>query len=104
MKANDREILMVRSKASPTVEIDTEASAAYVRFKRAKVAKTIRHSSKWPIVTIDLDKRGHVIGVEFVGVKKFNLNYLLQGIHIKAPVRTIGRATYISADSRQSEK
>ena len=95
---------MVRSKAPPTVEIDTEASAAYVRFKRTHVAKTVRHSSKWPIVTIDLDHQGQVVGIEFVGVKKFNLNYLLEGIHVKAPARTIGRATYISADSRQDEK
>ena len=64
--------IIVKCKTPPTVEIDTEASAAYVRFRRAKVAKTLRHSARWPIVTIDVDARGQVVGVEFVGVKKFN--------------------------------
>src|SRR5947208_3665235 len=104
MKANHRDILVVRSKAPPSVEIDTEASAAYVRFRRTRVVKTIRHRSKWPIVTLDLDGHGQLVGIEFVGVKKFNLSYLLQGIHIKAPARTIGRATYVSADAGQDEK
>jgi uncharacterized protein YuzE len=93
---------MVRSDSRPTVEIDTEASAAYVRFKRTKVAKTFRHSSKWPIVTIDLDARGDVVGVEFVGVKKFNIGYLLEGTPVKAPTRAIARATYVSGETRGS--
>jgi uncharacterized protein YuzE len=80
------------------VEIDTEASAAYVRFKRAKVARTLRHDSKWPIVTLDLDARGEVVGVEFIGVKKFNLGYLLKCIPLKAPPQSIARAAYVSAE------
>src|SRR5438067_11704979 len=102
MKNRHTDILLVRSTARPTVEIDTEASAAYVRFKRTKVAKTFRHGSKWPIVTIDLDAHGDVVGVEFVGVKKFNLGYLLHGVPVKASVRAIARATYVSAETGQS--
>ena len=89
---------MVRSRRAPTVEIDTEASAAYVRFKQAKVARTLRHGSKWPIVTLDLDARGEIVGVEFVGVKKFNLSYLLKRVPLKASLETIARATYVSAE------
>jgi uncharacterized protein YuzE len=98
MKARHTEIIVVRSKSAPTVEIDTEASAAYVRFKQAKVARTLRHGAKWPIVTLDLDARGEVIGVEFVGVKKFNLGYLLKRVPLKASLQTIARANYISAE------
>src|SRR5438552_13376137 len=101
MNFRHTDILVVRSKAPPTVEIDTEASAAYVRFKRTKVARTFRHGSKWPIVTIDLDARGDVVGVEFVGVKKFNLGHLLQGVPVKAQIQTIARATYVSAEAGQ---
>ena len=98
MKSNGTEVLLVHSKSPPTVEIDTEASAAYVRFKRAKVAKTVRHTSKWPIITIDLDSQGEVIGVEFVGVKKFNLNYLLRLTPVKTSSRSAAQASYVSAE------
>ena len=98
MKTRHTDILVVRSKTAPRVEIDTEASAAYVRFKRAKVARTIRHATKWPIVTFDLDARGEVIGVEFLGVKKFNVGYLLGRLPLKAPLQTLDRATYVSAE------
>ncbi len=90
--------LVLRSKTPPIVEIDTEASAAYVRFKHAKVARTVRHGAKWPIVTLDLDAHGEVVGIEFVGVKKFNLGYLLERVPLKASLRTIARTIYVSAE------
>jgi len=90
--------LVLRSKSPPTVEIDTAASAACVRFKQAKVARTLRHDVKWPIVTLDLDARGGWVGIEFVGVKKFNLGYLLQRLPLKASLRTIARTSYVSAE------
>ena len=97
MKKTDKHVLMVESRTPPTVEIDTEAAAVYVRFKKAKVAKTLRHRSKWPLVTIDLDGDGNVIGVEFVGVKKFNVNYLMKTIPVKAPPASVlGRAQYVA--------
>jgi len=101
MKARHTNIIVVQCKTTPTVEIDTEASAAYVRFKRAKVARTIRHGAKWPIVTIDVDARGQVVGVEFVGVKRFNLGYLLRQVPLRAPSRAIDRANYVSAETHQ---
>ena len=80
------------------MEIDTEAAAAYVRFKNAKVARTVRHGSKWPIVTIDLDAHGEVIGVEFVGVRRFALACLLKHVPLKASARAIARASDVSAE------
>lgn len=97
MKKNDMHVLIVKSNSPPIVEIDTEAQAAYVRFKKAKVARTLRHRSKWPIVTIDLDGNGEVIGVEFVGVRHFNLKHLLKRVPIKAPPRAIDRASYVAS-------
>ena len=99
MKAEQTATLVVRSKGAPTVEIDTETSAAYVRFTHAKVAKTVRHGSKWPIVTIDLDARREVVGVEFVGVKRFDLSYLLNLVPLKASTRTIAQVSYVSAEA-----
>ena len=101
MKTNPtKPILLGKSKLPLTVEIDTEASAAYVRFRRAKVARTVRHKSKWPIVTIDLDARGQVIGIEFVGVKKFNVNYLLKQVPLKTPPQSVSLANYVSAEHK----
>ena len=97
MKKTSKHVLMVKSATPPTVEIDTEASAVYIRFKKAKVAKTLRHNSKWPLVTIDLDEAGNVIGVEFVGVKKFNVGPLMKMTPVKMPSASIlGRAQYIA--------
>jgi uncharacterized protein YuzE len=93
--------LAMTGRIAPTVEIDTEASAAYVRFTRAKVAKTVRHGSGWPIITIDLDTRGQVVGIEFVGIRKFNLEHLLKRVSLKAPARTIARANYISSEAHE---
>ena len=98
-KTNNGHAWTVRSAKPPTVEIDTEASAAYVRFKKAKVVRTIRHQSKWPIVTIDLDSHGDVVGVEFVGVKKFNLCYLLELAGIKASGDVVAGASYVSTET-----
>jgi uncharacterized protein YuzE len=98
MKKNDTHVFIVRSRAAPIVEIDTEAGAAYVRFKRARVAKTLRHRSKWPIVTIDLDASGEVIGIEFVGVKKYNLEYLLKRAPIKVPSSMLEKASYVAPE------
>lgn len=98
MKIDREENFVVRARRSPTVEIDTEVSAAYVRFTRAKVARTVRCASKWPIVTIDLNTRGDVIGVEFVGVKRFDLEYLLRQVPITVPAKTKAHASYVSAE------
>ena len=99
MKTNHADIIMVKCKTPPTVEIDTGASAAYVRFKRTKIARTLRHSTKWPIVTIDVDARGQVVGVELVGVKKFNLGYLLEQASVKATSEALDRVNYVSAEA-----
>ena len=98
MRVDPEENFVVRTKRSPTVEIDTEVSAAYVRFKRAKIARTVRHASKWPIMTIDLDARGEVLGVEFVGVKRFDLEYLLRQVRLTVPAATMAHASYVSAE------
>ncbi len=48
MQVDQTENFVVRTRRSPTVKIDTAVSAAYVRFKHAPVARTVRQASKWP--------------------------------------------------------
>ena len=76
------------------MEIDQAASAIYIRFKRGKVARTIRHKSKWPLVTVDLDAGGVVLGVECVGVKRFNLQGVLKTARVQAPSEAMTHADF----------
>jgi uncharacterized protein YuzE len=94
MKKNETNLLLVHSSQPPTVEIDQAASSIYVRFKRGKVARTIRHESKWPLVTVDLDAEGDVLGVECVGVKRFNLQGVLKTARVQAPAEAVTHADF----------
>jgi uncharacterized protein YuzE len=101
MKKNETNLLLVHSHQPPTVEIDQAASSIYIRFKRGRVARTIRHQSKWPLVTVDLDADGDVLGVECVGVKRFNLPGVLKTAHVQAPAEAVTRADFQFASSPQ---
>jgi len=65
--------LTVPSGVRPTIEFDHSVMAWYVRFRKAKVAKTISDNSPGPIHTIDLDEHNKVIGVEILGVPEFTI-------------------------------
>jgi uncharacterized protein YuzE len=94
-----KEILIVRGKVS-TVEIDTAAMAAYVRFKdNTKVARTLSDEKPGAVVTVDLDDAGEVIGVELVGVREFNVKTLLSKTRVQAPHLDESRVRYITASS-----
>ena len=86
---------VVESAAAPVVEIDTAARAAYIRFKRAKVVRTVSPDTCGPIVAVDLDRGTKVIGVELIGVREFSLTVLLKKLpfmHVNAPIE---RARYM---------
>jgi uncharacterized protein YuzE len=89
--------LLIRSSNPPIVEIDTAARAAYIRFKTSKVAKTISEDTTGPVVAIDLDENGEVVGVELVGVGEFTLRVLLRIARVKAPNIALDRAKYVPA-------
>ncbi|MEO7724325.1 MAG: hypothetical protein ABIU29_06510 [Chthoniobacterales bacterium] len=82
----------------PVVEVDTEATAAYVRFSRAKVARTMSFGGKDTLAMVDLDQRGHVIGIEFVGRKDFSIHELLRNIPVQLSEATLNRTRYVTAD------
>jgi len=90
---------MVKSKTPPTVEIDTEAGAAYVRFKRAetRVVRTQQIPRPGVVVTLDFDREDEVIGVELLGVKEFSIVKLLNVAQVSAPNANLGQARYVGA-------
>ena len=93
--------LTVKTRSTPVVEMDTEAGAAYVRFKRAKVERTISREGPGPIVAVDLDATNQVIGVELIGVKVFNLPTLLRQSAIRAPHIDPALTRYIRASKQE---
>ena len=89
---------LVASTRPPIVEIDTEATATYVRFGRGKIAHTEPYGGTGSLVMVDYDKRGRVLGIEFIGRKKFNVAELLGDIPVSLPKSSLDRARYVAAD------
>ncbi len=89
---------LVASTRPPIVEIDTEATATYVRFGRGKVAHTEPYGGAESLVMVDYDKRGRVLGIEFIGRKELNIAELLRDMPLSLPKSTLARARYVAAD------
>lgn len=97
-----RHHIAVCVKAPPVVELDSEARAAYVRFTNEKVAQTKVLESDGCLITIDLDAKENLIGVELVNVDEFNINCLMDKAGIALEPSNIGaRARYVPARSLQ---
>lgn len=96
---NRKGLIQIDSAAIPTVELDSSAHAAYVRFSNNKVARTDEVTSCDCIVTIDFDASGKVVGIELVGVKDFQVKSLLNKAGIKGVSPEMSqKARYVPAD------
>lgn len=69
----ETKVIQVRSQKVPVITFDSETKAVYIKFSDNKVAKTIDDSEGNVIVTIDVDAKGNVIGVELIGIKVFTI-------------------------------
>jgi uncharacterized protein YuzE len=92
-----REIITIQSSTPPVIELDPAVSAWYVRFSRAKVVKTLSEDKPGPVVTIDLDARGKVVGIEIIGVREFSIQTLIKLARIEAPNVDFSRARFVNA-------
>ena len=70
----------------PIVEIDTEATAAYIRLRDTKVARTEPYESEKGLVMLDFDAKGNVASVQRTG-KELVMN--VEPTHRSTP--TLGR-------------
>lgn len=86
---------VVQSIEPPVVEIDSSIRAAYIRFRRAKVARTVSRDTTGAIVAIDLDRNENVIGVELIGVKEFSITVLLRKIPFLRAEVPVDRTRYV---------
>jgi uncharacterized protein YuzE len=98
--SNPMKVFVVASRRAPIVEIDTEATAAYVRFGTRKVVRTLPFGTADNFFNIDLDRLGRVLGIEVIGRKEFSIMHLLRDVpvNIEVDLKTLSRARYVSAD------
>jgi hypothetical protein len=55
-------------------------------------------SGKDTLAMIDLDQKGGVIGIEFIGQKDFSIRELLRNFPIHVPAAVLNRTRYVTAD------
>jgi uncharacterized protein YuzE len=81
----------------PIVEIDTEATAAYIRLREAKVARTEPFGSEHGLVMLDFDAERNVIGIEVVGQQEFSIRELIKLVPVQATESILDRTRYVTA-------
>jgi uncharacterized protein YuzE len=91
----ERHRFLVRTSSPPTIEVDTQAEAIYIRFKKTTVAKTISRPCQTVHLAVDLDSEGEVIGIEAVGIKQFSMQGILKKASVDAPNLDYSRARYV---------
>jgi len=81
----------------PVVEIDTEATAAYIRLREGKVVRTEPYGSDHGFVMLDFDAEGQVLGIEVVGQQEFSIRELIKLLPVKTTEALLERTRYVSA-------
>lgn len=88
-------MIVVKSPKAPTVEVDWDAMAAYIRFRRGKVVRTLQRPADRCFVTIDFDRNNEVVGVEVVGAEEIQVGKILQAAAVSAPNVDFSRVKYV---------
>jgi|ERR1041384_4367402 uncharacterized protein YuzE len=93
--------ITVRSSNPPSIEFDHNVRAWYIRFKKAKVAKTVHKDRSNIVLAVDLDSNNEVVGVELLGVREFSINLFKKITNIDAPKIDFNRARFVAASCRE---
>ena len=91
-RARVRHIKFKAPAKAPVIEFDHSVRAWYIRFKNAKVAKTITEDVPGCFYSVDLDEKNEVIGLELIGVSAFTIKRARQ-----LPVIDMSRVDFESA-------
>lgn len=89
---------MIRLSEPPVVEIDTEATAAYIRLRDGAVARTRPFQSEGDSIMLDFDSEDNVIGIEVIGRQEFSIRELMRELPIEASDEVLNRTRYVAAD------
>jgi len=81
----------------PVVEIDTEATAAYIRLREAPISRTEPYASESGLVMLDFDAAGNVVGIEVVGQQEFSIRELIKLVPVNTTEAVLDRTRYVSA-------
>lgn len=90
----ERQTFVVHTTQAPVVELDADAGAVYIRFKRAKIARTVIRPARSMHLAVDLDSRNEVIGIEAIGFDEFRLARLLRMADVEAPQVDLAEARF----------
>lgn|SRR6267143_2139643 len=83
----------------PVVEIDTEATAAYIRlYAAATVARTEPFGSEKGFVMLDFDANENVVGIEVVGQQEFSIRELIKQVPVEVTDAVLNQTRYVAAD------
>ena len=82
----------------PVVEIDTEATAAYIRLRDTKVTRTEPYASEQGFVMLDFDADENVVGIEVVGQQEFSIRELIKHVPVDSTDEVLNRTRYVAAD------
>ena len=94
-----KHMLFVHSARPPIVEIDSESGGVYVRFSDKAVAKTLERQSDGPIITVDVDRQGGVVGIEGLCFAEFSLSQILRQASVRADRVDLSKARFRPAAS-----
>ena len=95
---NRRKSFVIPITEPPVVEIDTEATAAYIRLRDAKVARTEPYESDKGLVMLDFDANNNVIGIEVVGQQEFSIRELIKQVPVQTSDAVLNQTRYVAAD------
>ena len=84
------------------MEIDAESGGVYVRFSDKAVAKTIERQSDGPVLTVDVDRQGEVIGIEGLCFTEFSLSQILRQANVRADRVDLSKARFRTAASSRA--
>ncbi len=82
----------------PVVEVDTEATAAYVRLRPGKVVHTKPFGCSSGFVMLDFDADENVVGIEILGQQEFSIRELIKLVPpVQATESILDRTRYRTA-------
>jgi uncharacterized protein YuzE len=82
----------------PVVEIDTEATAAYIRLRDSAVTSTEPFGCEKGLVMLDFDADGNVVGIEVVGQQEFSIRALIKQVPVTVAEDILNQTRYVAAD------
>jgi uncharacterized protein YuzE len=86
------------SPDTAVVEIDTEATAAYIRLRDTKVVATKPFGSEKGLVMLDFDADENVVGIEVVGQQEFSIRQLIKEVPVETSDAVLNQTRYVAAD------